>query len=71
MPENILPESHIENRLIAIEKDIETINTHFATKADLERTKAEIVRWVIGMSFASPALLVTVFGLAKKFGLLG
>lgn len=49
---------------------LESIEQHFATKADLEAAMSELVRWVVGMSVVQSTVLVTLFGLAKSFHLI-
>lgn len=57
-------ESSILERVTKVETSVDTVLTHFATKAELERHTRLIVMWVIATQLAVVGMMVTLFGIA-------
>ena len=50
----------MEARLIKLETRIETILPTLATKGDVSEAKADIIKWLAGIAFASVAVIISV-----------
>lgn len=53
--------------MTALRKDLNSEMT--ASRKEISDARFDIIKWVVTMSFASPALLVAIFALAKKLAL--